>query len=115
MKLDRNLNDDGRGKYGLLKIRKITEIEQRFGTADGTSGAAVHEALKLLQSYGIIDWGDTIDSEFFLIRLRDVYARNALTSYAATAWWDDNAEYAEEVRKLADRAGINHPNCKKPD
>jgi len=85
MKLDRNINPDGRGKYALLNLRKNT-----------------------------IEWGDTQQDEFFVIKLKDRYAAEALYAYALEAE-DDDAEYAGEVRKLADRAGPRHPLCRRPD
>ncbi|WP_210192245.1 hypothetical protein, partial [Bradyrhizobium japonicum] len=44
MKLDRNLNDDGRGKYGLILNRRVKHIEETYGTADGSAGFAVRRA-----------------------------------------------------------------------
>lgn len=103
MKLDRNLNPNGRGKYALLKLRNLR---------DGDT--AVDAALRTLDEAGILDWGNTIDSEFMVIRLKDKYAADALARYAAVASVDD-PEYASEIAEMAHRSGPNHPNCKKPD
>ncbi|MEY9529907.1 hypothetical protein ABIF70_011048, partial [Bradyrhizobium japonicum] len=115
MKLDRNLNADGRGKYGLVLNRKIKEIEEKYGTAAGTAGFAVREALKTLASFGVTDWGDTTETEFFLIRLKDTYAGGALHTYASYAVRDGQVEYGREAMEMAKRSGEFHPNCKKPD
>ena len=115
MKLDRNINADGRGKYALVKLRRVTEVEKQFGKADGSAGAAVWNALGVLQSYGIIDWGDQEAPEFMLIRLKDAYAAGALKAYALAAIDDEQVEYGNEVMEMAKRSGANHPNCKKPD
>ena len=104
MKLDRNLNPDGRGKYALLKLRNLR---------DGDT--AVDAALRTLDEAGILDWGNTRESEFFVIRLKDQYADDALFRYALSARMDGEGDYAREVEEMAMRAGVNHPNCKKPD
>lgn len=101
MKLDRDINPDGKGKYALVKLRgELTEDEKY--------------AFSVLQESGRLDWGNTIDSEFFVIRLKDKYAGAGLHAYARKAREDD-AEYGEAVRQLADRAGPYHPNCQRPD
>lgn len=86
MKLDRNINATGIGKYALINLRKNT-----------------------------VEWGSVgSDDEFFVFKLKDVYAPAALEAYAAAAEPFD-PEWAAEVRELASRAGINHPHCKTPD
>lgn len=105
MKLDRNTAADGRGKYAVVRLRRL----------DGAP-ADVREAIDKLVAGGFV----TMDApggldEFFVIMLKDKYADAALLSYAADAALDGEAEYAEEVRALAARAGRNHPSCKKPD
>ncbi len=86
MKMDRNLNANGKGKYALLNLRE-----------------------------DIIEWGFVGGSnEFFVIKLKDKYAQAALEAYANAAECDD-LEWANEVRKLAQRSGQNHPLCKRPD
>jgi hypothetical protein len=85
MKLDRNVNDDGKGKYSLINNR---------------TGETQH--------------GDTPEDEFFVIKLKDKYAQAALVSYANAAAQDDT-EYANEVMEMATRSGPAHPLCKMPD
>jgi hypothetical protein len=114
MKLDRNINSDGRGKYALLLLRKLDEFEGpgAFAGIDPTILAAI----ATLEGFGLIDWGLTgTDREFFLIRLKDKYAAKALASYAAAAHSDGEAEYAGEVYEMATRAGEASPFCKRPD
>lgn len=110
MKLDRNLNADGHGKYGLIKNRRLAAIRAE---APPQYVSAIDAALKALELAGLIDWGDTVDTEFFVIRLRDRFSRPALSAYVAAAAPVDR-EYAEDVAKLADRA-IYHPSKKAPD
>lgn len=107
MKLDRNINSNGRGKYALLLLRRLTEV---------ADNAKVKHAIHVLESVGVIDWGITgTDKEFFLIRLKDKHAANALTAYASSADRDGDAEYASEILEMASRAGEASPFCKRPD
>lgn len=107
MRLDRNSNSDGRGKYALLKLRKI---EGAYPSEENR----VNDAVKTLERSGVLDWGDDDDSEFFVIRLKDINAEEALLAYADSAE-DHDKEFASEVRDLASRAGRNHPLCQEPD
>jgi hypothetical protein len=116
MKLDRAAG--GRGKYGLVLNRRLAELEETSGGNGGLSLAdlcQVKEAVLLLERLGILDWGTTIDTEFFVLRLRDVCALPALRAYSEAARDLVDAEYACHVRSLAGRAGQFHPNCKIPD
>ena len=113
MKLDRNINADGMGKYALLKLRKLDEFRESepFGEIPST----ILTALEVLEAYGILDRGRAgTEAEFFVIRLKDKYAGDALGSYALAAMEDDR-EYAYEIAEMAARAGMNSPWCKAPD
>lgn len=103
MKLDRNINPDGRGKYALLKLRRQ---EKPFPPA-------CQDAANTLKDFGLLDFGDTPETDFFVIRLKDKYAAPALAAYAYAAMRDD-PEYAAEVSELA-RMAAKHPNPKQPD
>lgn len=103
MKLDRNVNPNGRGKYALLKLRR----------QQNPFSVECQIAATNLKNAGLLDFGDTEDTEFFVIRLKDKYAAPALTAYALAAHADD-PEYASEITKLAMLAE-QHPNKKKPD
>lgn len=106
MKMDRNVNSDGRGKYALVLMRQYP---------NGARKAAVDTAMQVLADAGMLDYGEAgSPSEFFLIRLKDVYAERALRAYAAAAMRTDG-EWAAEVDELADRSGIHSRHCKKPD
>lgn len=108
MKLDRNLNADGHGKYGLILNRKLA-------IADKTeAGSDIAEAIRVLEEAGILDWGTTPQTEFFVMRLKDRFAQPALNMYSQHAMAGD-MEYAAEVGKLAKRAGMSSPFCKDPD
>lgn len=117
MKLDRNLNDSGRGKYGLIKNRELRLCLLKAangGDAVVEEAAEIVKAVALLERVGIIDWGTTPETEFFVMRLKDSAASAGLRSYASVARNFD-PEYANEVTDLANRAGPYHPNCKRPD
>lgn len=114
MKLDRNINDNRRGKYALLKLRKLDEFAEVDDPFQQVAPKIV-EAIKTLETAGILDWGTTgTDAEFFVMRLKDKHARLALYAYAESAHADD-PEYAGEIGELASRSGVNSPWCKNPD
>ena len=105
MQLDRNIpGRGGRGKYALVKLRSI-----------GADADSLHEAMGLLEGAGALDWGDAnTESEFFVIRLKDRYAQEALRAYAQAARNDD-PEWADEITALANQAGPASRWCKFPD
>ena len=87
MKLDRHITPSGRGKYAVLNLRTNR-----------------------------IEWGLPGDpDEFFVLKLRDIYASAALLAYATEAEKCGDAEFAQEVRVLAGRSGIKSPHAKAPD
>jgi hypothetical protein len=114
MQLDRNLSDsEGRGKYALVKLRALESY--RSDKLFECYTPKISEALKVLENAGVLDWGYTqTESEFFVIRLKDRYAQEALHAYAVEARSAD-PEWADEVTKLARRAGPANPWCKYPD
>jgi len=103
MKLDRNINPDGRGKYALIKLR-------RQGKGFPLS---CQKAAQLLKKHKLVDFGNTPNTEFFVIRLKDKFAAVALEAYAIAAFHDD-PEYSKEVLVLA-RKAYNHPQKRMPD
>ena len=111
MKLDRNINAGGRGKYGLVLNRKVERVDEDY---DAYRANVIRTALRVLELAGIIDWGTTPETEFFVMRLKDEYAAGGLSGYAAAAAGHDT-DYAREVWDLSQRSGRHHPNCKKPD
>lgn len=87
MQLDRNINQDGLGKYRLWDERKKAWVD---------------------------DCGPGQEHEYFVIMLKDRNADAALYAYAMKASETDD-EFAKEVMDLASRAGPSHPLCKIPD
>ena len=114
MKLDRNINANQRGKYALLKLRVLDDfikIDDPFQDV----AQPIADAIATLEKAGILDWGNTSETEFFVMRLKDRYARVALHAYADEAHRDGQLEYAAEVTELALRSGVHSPFCKRPD
>lgn len=107
MKLDRNLKKPRRGKYALIKLRisSITPALVKSALASQIDSVQVEPRA--------IDFGNSLETDFFVIRLKDKYAEPALKAYAEAAMKDDS-EYAEEIKELARLAHI-HPSKRKPD
>jgi hypothetical protein len=103
MKLDRNINSDGMGKYALIKRRDTGAMEPT---------QSIYGPLAVIP-WNAVDFGGTPDTDFFVIRLKDKYAAAALGAYAEQARKDD-PEYADEILALAEKAAT-HPNKRKPD
>ncbi len=115
MKLDRNINGNGRGKYALLKLRKLDEFTQPDDPFQQVA-PKIAEAIKTLEEAGILDWGFAgTEAEFMLIRLKDRYAQKALQAYATAAHVDGETEFAAEIHDMARRSGPDSPWCQKPD
>jgi hypothetical protein len=87
MKLDRNINTNGLGKYRLWDERKQAWVD---------------------------DCAPGDEHEYFVIMLKDANASAALIAYAERISLKD-PEFAREVMELAQRAGPNHPLCQDPD
>lgn len=105
MRLDRNINDDGKGKYALILMREIP----------GNPTTPEELAQAIVENPQCIDFGSRgSDSEYFLIRLKDKYAPAALNAYAEAAKDDDNEEWGFQVQGMAHRAE-KHPGKKTPD
>jgi hypothetical protein len=83
----------------------------RNKTEDGSCKYNLYDNVK---GHWIYDDKPGEEHEFFVIMLKDINANRALLAYAESIEPKD-PEFAQAVRVLADRAGINHPNCKEPD
>ena len=105
MKMDRDINKDGKGKYALVKLREIScELPTKKALADAISN-----------NPHCLDFGEHgEDSEFFIIRLKDKYAPKALAAYARSAELDGNIEWARSVFNMAQRSE-RHKAQKIPD
>jgi hypothetical protein len=108
MRLDRNTTNPKRGKYALIKLRECNPVVKKNKWPWFCAKEVVMVPRKA------VDLGDTPDSEFFVIRLKDKYAQPALEAYAMAARADGEQEYANEVAVLAIQAR-NHKSKRKPD
>lgn len=114
MRLDRNTNDNGDGKYAVINVRRLREFEKQVAEVP-MAKRELEAAIETLEAAGILEWTmKGAAGEFFLIRLKDKYAGDALAAYAVAAHADD-PEYADEIVEMASRAGTNSPWCKVPD
>lgn len=118
MKLDRNINPDGSGKYTLLKMRLLRENKD----------PRVYEAWHILKDAGLIHWGDEGPGEqFFVLKYKDQFTHFALRSYANhveayamtilpgmnVELHDELLEYAKEIHKeasIAEEQGYRIPD-----
>jgi hypothetical protein len=74
MKLDRNINKDGRGKYALIQLRKVGPVPAK----------EVQDAIQLLHDWNIIHWGnESPGDQFFVVKYKDQFALGALEGYCA--------------------------------
>ena len=104
MRLDRNENSTGAGKYALLHLRR----------ARAAMTPEISAAITVLDKAGLIEWGKRgEDDEFFAIKLKDRSAPAALHAYANDAV-DYDSEFAYDVSAMATRAE-RHPGKKQPD
>ncbi len=113
MKMDRNINGDGTGKYALVLLRKLPAASN----SDAVS-LEIARALSVLSKHGLLDYGLVgTDREFMVMRLKDKYAYRGLMGYFKAICLDDETdfEYAQEILDMAKRAGPNSVWCKKPD
>lgn len=105
MKLDRNINQGGKGKYALINLRKLP-VDPRTAPALAAAVTDYPESIE----FGFVGNED----EFWLIKLKDKYAAAALQAYADAARVDD-PEYATQIDEMVKRSGTNNPFCKNPD
>ena len=114
MKMDRNINSDGIGKYAVINMRKLHATCSDKGTFERWT-PEIEAALKTLEDAGALEWGAVGEpDEFFLLKLKDRHALPALIAYAESIVSTDT-EFAIEVLRMIRRAGTNSPYCKEPD
>lgn len=121
MKLDRNVNRDGSGKYALIKLREVAKFKENPDWA--REAEEIKEALILLDRRGIIHWGNEgIGENFFVMKYKDRFTAQGLTGYADSVFQhirtsnmsaaelislkeyaDQIYQEAESARRLGDR------------
>jgi hypothetical protein len=74
MKLDRNINKDGRGKYALVNIRELDGFAE---------DSVVRNCFDVLRNSGVITLGnESPGDQFFVMKYKDVFTAPALAAYA---------------------------------
>lgn len=107
MKLDRNINEDGRGKYALIHIRKLHEItacDLIYNPMDSRDVTLPRDSIGI---------GGDPSEQFFVLKYKDEFAYQALVAYARAVMskgqrsesekeFTDLKEFADEIFKEAD-------------
>lgn len=121
MKLDRNVNRDGSGKYALIKLREVAKFKANPDWA--REAEEIKEALSLLDRRGIIHWGNEgIGENFFVMKYKDRFTAQGLGGYSDSVFQyirtsnmsaaelislkeyaDQIYQEAESARRLGDR------------
>src|SRR5262245_53337306 len=112
MKLDRNTNPRGRGKYALVNMRKLGPLIE--GSQNTAENFECIEAYFLLKEHGFITEGnESPGDQFFVMKYRDRFTAAGLNGYATAVELDAAAlennhvgnpqskslrEYAQELR-----------------
>jgi hypothetical protein len=74
MKLDRNINKDGRGKYALVNIRELDGFAE---------DSVVRNCFDVLRNSGVITLGNESPGEqFFVMKYKDRFTASGLFAYA---------------------------------
>lgn len=112
MKLDRNTNRGGRGKYALVNMRKLIPLIDKCNAEPESWHDKRVEAFELLVREGIITLGNESPGEqFFVMKYKDKFTSPALHAYAIQAEAEaikssdpELKEYAAEMFKEAKEA-----------
>lgn len=101
MKLDRNINPDGRGKYALVNLRKLHALQL------GGSKNICLEALDELLRLGVLSYGDeSPGDQFFVMKYKDKLTPFALRAYAVGAMSQGTIEMDEFGREIMREAKL---------
>jgi hypothetical protein len=110
MKLDRNINPDGRGKYALILLRKVRinlDHCQDCGAPAARHPKDVHRHHEFVEPTTItipreaVDFGEG-KQDFFVMRLKDQFCPSALRGY-----YEGIREYcADHPMSDVDRQGM---------
>lgn len=107
MKLDRNINSDGSGKYALLKLRKLREITAMDSQLHPDAKSLIDHAVRTLKHHKVLHFGDEGPGEqFFVMKYKDVFTAQGLEGYAKAViasktnvpgLREELLEYADEI------------------
>ena len=99
------------GKYALVLLRRFRELT-------GNDRDRAKFALQALEALGMLDDGRKgAEREFFVIRLKDTFARSALMGYAnaVACYLPFDPEYHAAIMDMANRSGGLSDFHKHPD
>lgn len=85
MKLDRNTNGEGIGKYALVKMREIRAMRASLQGGTGNNlQSNLMAAFELLLDAEVITLGNELPGDqFFVMKYHDRFARAGMVGYAA--------------------------------
>lgn len=106
MKLDRNINRGGRGKYALVNMRKLIPMLDAPPKDWKQSDMDVVRAFRFLVEQGIITLGnESPGDQFFVMKYKDMFTAAGLQAYTdAIRFYLHRATSPEEADR---RAGLH--------
>lgn len=120
MKLDRNINRGGGGKYALVNMRKLLPLlDKEAGGELSTEEIGTLHCFRVLVQNGVITLGNESPGEqFFVMKYKDKFTAPALIAYAnavrlEAVVGDGLWEYANQIRDEALKAqglGVRIPD-----
>lgn len=81
MQLDRNKNPDGKGKYALVHLRRLTDPSQE---KPGDAAFECAKAIRVLRDHGVLTLGsESPEDQFFVMKYGDRFTTSGLMGYAS--------------------------------
>lgn len=107
MKLDRNKNPGGTGKYALINMRKLApviEAAEDMSKFPKAIDRGVYEAFQHLLRKGYITLGNESPGEqFFVMKYKDAFTASGLHAYAISVRAQANANQTNEGDNFASK------------
>lgn len=116
MKLDRNKNENGTGKYALVNLRKLTPVLEKgskTGELTDDEAAAVKSFSTLLRLGYITLGNETPGDQFFVMKYKDKFTAPALHAYAIQAEAEAIITHSSELKEFAQEMFIEAKNAEK--
>lgn len=108
MKLDRNTNLGGQGKYALVNMREVVPLieEADRGNHETIDPLTVKRltAFNILVDAGIITLGnETPGDQFFVMKYKDKFTAPGLQGYAHAVAAEATAKHDQELKEYAEQ------------
>jgi hypothetical protein len=102
MKLDRNTNRGGHGKYALVNMRKLIPLFEKEENGKLTTGElAILQCFRALVMENVISCGnETPGDQFFVMKYKDKFTAQGLRGYA-TAIADELKDLTNKAERIA--------------